>query len=269
MIEPFTIGELRGIFDELERYRGNAPRRRRTLSALQSGTFDMVARELALVSRGPSGRRTLELLTSLEFAHTGLRDLRAIAERVQVGSEGERSGFEMDGLVRLAKLDPNAVLMTIVALRPALERIVVFARPRRDNEDVVPELIAQLCEQLHGPPKPVPAILGELKASLRSSVRHEATIAARNIDIDDVSEPVDPAPGPDEVTRDLLAWMVGEGVISEDDAKVVAWSVVGGESLHSLADELQIPYRTIQSRRLRAIAAMRQHLESDTSGWER
>ena len=269
LMEPITLAELERLRAELDHYRRIEPRRRRRLPQRQAAPFEQVATELELRSKTRSGRATLELLSSYDFAHTELGCLRAVAERLDVGPAGERRGFELDGLLRLTTADPNVVLMVIVALRPALERIVVLVRARRDDDEVVPELLGELCEQLSSGPRPVPELLQGLQVSLRRLVRQRAAAAERQVEVDEEVVLVDRSSGPGDVVDDLLETVVARGVITQGEAQLIVRSTVCGESLQDLAQELHLPYRTLQSRRLRALANLRTYLEVHEAQWLR
>ena len=256
----FTLDEALQIERELVGHRTKRRRRVRAVPACHAQALDLVAQELIVVANTSVGRRTFRWLEDEEFP---LRDASNLAEWAQVldiGPEGERRDFALDLVLRHAKDRRELGLVVIVALRPVLERIVTLVDRYGADEEVSLDLLADLWELMARDGQLVEPMLAELRRLVRHGARarklRRDRTEAWSDDLDVAERGADPA----EIISDHLAQLVRRGVISKDDAEVLVRTEVLGERLAEVAAERGVPYKTLQSQRLRMTKVAARHL---------
>jgi len=235
------------------------------LSALQSAQLDEVEHELRVVAGTTKGRRAFDgfrwdLATQLSCAN-----LYELAQNLRCGPEGECRSLGFYWLLMNYHESQELTLVALVALRPALERLLSLIDPSGRDEDVVADLLAAFAGLPVIEEIDVPAFLADLQRVGRRGIRHRAVFRAHDI-VNDSDVDLNVGELPKELGIDaeaLIDTLLRNGVLSCDDAEVLLRSHISGESLRDLARERHVPYKTLQSQRLRCEKALRGHLRRE------
>jgi len=249
---------------EIERQMDGRHRRAHKSFAVHLAPLELVTHELRVVARTSVGLRAFESISWEAIDTSGCSNLVELAAKLRCGPEGEGRDISLPALLHISHQCRPLALTAFVAMRPALERTLSLIDPRGGDEEAGEDLVREFFVMV-GPSSPLlHEFLTELHRRTRASVRRrrrkrerdrerEVELETPHLDLVSGGDPADS-------TGDVLARLVACGVVSHDDAELLVRTHVLGESLSVIALESHVPYRTLQSQRLRAEAAIRGHL---------
>ena len=255
---------------EIERQIDGRHRRTHKPFAVHLAPLELITHELHVVSRTSLGRRAFDGVTWDAIDTSGCSNLEELAAKLRCGPEGEGRDISLPALLHISHQCRPLALTAFVAMRPALERMLSLIDPRGRDEEAGEDLVREFFVMV-GPSSPLlHEFLIELHRRTRASVRRrrrkrerdrerEVELEAPHLELVSGGDPADS-------TGDVLARLVACGVVSHDDAELLVRTHVLGQSLLALACERDVPYRTLQSQRLRAEAAIRGHLRRAGDG---
>jgi DNA-directed RNA polymerase specialized sigma24 family protein len=233
--------------------------------ALHHLTLDLDRR-----SSAPEGRRALR-----RFASHGIDVGTATTIGELVASchdrhraQGRDPATLLDGLLGLARSDPDAALCALVALRPALYRIAGrVSSPRPADDDAIAEVVAIAWAVVRELERSDPVthfeVIGTTWTRARTTLRRHATHALHE---EPISKRWDAPAAPSEPTdtvEPLLERAIAMGTLTRQDAELIALTRAGDASLEELALRLGVVRGTLLRRRSRAEAALHAGLRSD------
>ena len=243
----FTNRQLR----EIDRQMEGRPRRIRRLARSHANVLDEIERSLVAVSRTSRGRTTFVRVPA-HMVDPRCQNLADFARASRCGPEGENFSVGLAWCLRHARGDEALLLTALVAMRPALERTLTLVDLAGTDEFVMSDLLADLLSQLPLMTTDLAGLVRERKSTSRRELRQ------RRFPVDDAPTLAFPS---DETTNrrysgptvaQMMDAATQAGVITEDDASVLTRTYVDGESLHALAAQLHVPYKTLQGRRWRS-----------------
>ncbi len=247
---------------EIERQIDGRPRQVKRLSTLQRTTFDQVDRELAVVAQTTLGRRAFEVVRFDLMSEFSCTNLQELAQKLRCGPEGECYSLGFFWLLSVAHERPEFALCAAVTLRPALERIVTLVDPSGRDEDIVSDLLTAFYRSLPITTFKTRDYLVTLQKGVRREVRRRVAQRKRDSVVDAQLDPETPEsfdnPGSDlfGVIEEVRAL----GLLTHEEIELIVCTHVDGVSLHDLAIERNVPYKTLQSQRRRAESVLRGHL---------
>jgi hypothetical protein len=256
--DGFTRKQMR----EIERQEEGLPRRALPTNPAHNRVLDSLAQDLALTSQSSKGRRILRGLEADAVDTLGCETLSELADRIQVGPEGEADTIALDHIAWVMGEDPDRRLLVTVALRPALNRILSLASAKAPDDEAVYDLIAELHALYGSGEVRLEPLLIELRLSVRRIVDRRRRAARRVTSAEVPDEIVDPDPesDPSSSAMVLLDDALRAQVIDEREHALVVLALVEQRSLQELSGELDAPYRTLQSQLLRAKKKLAGHL---------
>lgn len=242
-------------------YLGPMPR---TTNPLQ-----LLTKELETRSASPGGRRALERIRGSGIDVGGATSMSELVARCHAHSqEAERSsGAVVDGLLAAARSDPDAAVCVLVALRPALLRVARRVCGGDPDEDELAEVVAIAWEEICSPAGPLGAsrVVAATWTRSRSVLRRRTDLAAREAPHPDGLDALDRTHDSDVEGDGTLSTAIAKGVVSTQDAALIALTRVGGVRIAELARQRGVSASTLSTRRLRAEAAIRRHLTDGAS----
>jgi hypothetical protein len=258
IVDPDAHEFTRRQRHEIERQLSGTWKKVRRNAPAHARLFDLLVADLAARSRTSEGRSVFNAI-NLEFFDSTSFDLASFANELSTGPQGERCTPLFFQALYARCSDPLVIQLALVAHRRAFERIVHFIDPSGRNEDAVAELFAQATAMMVAG-QWSENFLAELTVATRRQVRHQSRHASHEIELSENVDVVTAEANGTLFSDDLLASWVICGIISEFDAEVINCTRVHGESLRDLANELCVPYKTLQSQRLRAERAVAGYL---------
>jgi hypothetical protein len=182
----------------------------------------------------------------------------ALTRYLRRSSPGEREDAVLRALLARAREDPLAAQLVLVRLLPGLKaragRILIDADER---EELWSLLLAIAWERIRDyPTERLPRhiaanlILSAARDALRArgKEREQSRCLAEELPAPPL---VDPTQGASNVYR-ALAEAVEASAVSREDARLIALTRLGGESLVALARAAAVPYDVLRVRRARA-----------------
>ena len=218
--------------------------------------------ELRGKSNTPSGRRALRRLAAAGIDvgdATSLQDLVDLYHADAL-SKGGRAKAMLEGLLGLAPDDPDAALVALVALRPALNWVASRVYGRHPTDDDFAEVVAHAWEAIiDSPPKRGPKaryVVMVARNRTRTAQRRRAIAPVARDQLDDRREAntqADPAERPEPI----LACAVRMQVLSHRDAELIVLTRVVGIPLGVLIHDYGCTESALYRRRQRAESALR------------
>jgi hypothetical protein len=257
----FTAKQRRDI----ERQIDGRPRQVKKTSPLHKACLDQIAHELAVISPTSRGRRAFDAFRFDLVTEFTCSNLVELATKLRCGPEGEFPSVGFLWLLHEAHERPEYALAVLVALRPALERILTFLDPSGRDEDAGADLLAAFYGLLPIENYEPRVFLLELQKTARRDVRHRATLRERDAQCDGELD-LNVSGTDDDFGHDLerlVDRLVRDGVVSIEDAELVVRSLADNEGLRDLALERGVPYKTLQSQRLRCENVIRGYLRRE------
>jgi DNA-directed RNA polymerase specialized sigma24 family protein len=224
----------------------------------------LLTRELASRSASPTGRRAMNRFrdAGIELGHaTSLVDLVAWCHAIPTAEDND-SGATLEGLLVLAPTDPDAALVALVSLRPALCRIITrVCGQGLADDDAVAEVVTTaweaICDPTLGEGLRMRRIVLATWIRARSQRRRQLNLAAQDEPLDEEWDRVLVGSDPADDQGRMLELAVRRGTITPDEAAVIALTRVGGATVSELAASKGVPAFTIFSIRRRAEAKIR------------
>ena len=231
--------------------------------------------ELALRSRGRSGQQIMLGLRLLEIdcldASAPLDLVEALHAREEASADDRQTAHQIvDDLIGLATCEEDAGLIALVALEPALKRLISRASCSSPlAAEIVDDLSTIAWESLRlagAAPRGcrVSALLYAAATRIRTSARRRQLELERSEElnefVDVVDASLDPANGLLGSERSILAGAVNDGVITILDAELIEHTRIDGACLLELAGGDRSVYLRLHRQRLQAEAALRRHL---------
>ena len=179
----------------------------------------------------------------------------------------EHAEAVVDGLLTAARCDPDAAVCALVALRPALLRIARRVCGGDPDEDELAEVVAIAWEEICGAAGPLGAsrVVAATWTRSRSVLRRQTDRSAREAVCAEGLEPFGSTRAPDGEGDGTLSMAIRQGVVSRQDAALIALTRIGGVRIAEIARQRGVPAATLSSRRRRAEAAIRRHLDEGSS----
>jgi DNA-directed RNA polymerase specialized sigma24 family protein len=236
----------------------------RTTNPLQLLTIELETR-----SASPGGREALERIraSGVEVgATTSMSELVAQCHQPAPESEGSSQAV-VEGLLAAARSDPDAAVCVLVALRPALLRIARRVCGGDPDEDELAEVVAIAWEEICGDAgsRGANRVVTATWTRSRSVLRRRIDQAAREAPHSDGLEALDRTHDLDVEGDGTLSTAIAKGVVSTQDAALIALTRVDGVRIAELARQRGVSASTLSTRRLRAEAAIRRHLTDGAS----
>jgi DNA-directed RNA polymerase specialized sigma24 family protein len=231
--------------------------------------LQLLTLELETRSASPSGRRAMDRIRMSGVdvgTTTTMAELVAGCHEAEPGGE-DRTPRVVDALLAAARNDPDAAVCALVALRPALLRIARRVCGGDPDEDELAEVVAIAWEEICGDAGSLGAtrVVAATWTRSRSVLRRRSDRAAREATRADGLDAVGRTHDPDVGGDGTLSMAVAKGVVSPQDAALIALTRVGGVRIVELARQRGVSASTLSTRRLRAEAAIRRHLTDGTS----
>jgi hypothetical protein len=257
----FSVKERR----EIERQIDGRPRRVKRLSTLHRSALDQVTHELAVVAHTTLGRRAFDAVRFDLITEFSCSNLEELSQQLRCGPEGECYSLGLFWLLSVAHERREFALCAAVALRPAFERIVTLSDPSGRDEDLVCDLLAAFYGSLPITTHNTREYLIHLHNEVRSEVRRRKALTKRDSVVDTQIDPETPERRevPTFDLRTVIAEVVRQGLLTNDEIELVVRTQVDGEKLHDLAVERNILYKTLQSQRRRAELVLRGFLSRE------
>jgi DNA-directed RNA polymerase specialized sigma24 family protein len=227
----------------------------------------LLTQELSRRSGDRLGRQALERFEAagieLFGAGTFTELVRIFHQRAALSEGTERS---LDALVALAPDDPDATLVVLVALRPALYRIA--HRNQSSNasleevlEDVVLFAWESTLEAAEDPPgKRISTIIRSTATKTRTVHRRWGRQQSRVDPLDKGLELIDSSPCFEPWPEEPLLRALDAGVLSPVDVELIRLTRINDVELSEVADRLAVPYDRLQKQRRRAESALKTYL---------
>jgi DNA-directed RNA polymerase specialized sigma24 family protein len=175
----------------------------------------------------------------------------------------------LDALVALAPDDPDATLVVLVALRPALYRIVQRNRSSSASleeilEDVVLFAWESALEAAGDPPgRRISAIIRSTATKTRTVHRRTHRHESHADPLDAELELIDPSSCLEPWPEEPLVRALDAGVLSWADVELIRLTRINDIELSEIALRLAVPYDRLQKQRLRAESALRTYLGAE------
>ena len=252
---------------EIERQIDGRPRRVKSVAPRHRAFLDQIDQELAVTSRTTLARRAFDAVCfdlMDDFSGTNLAEL---AQSLRCGPEGEYPCWGFLWLLKCAHERREFALCAAVALRPAFERILNLVDPAGRDEDAAADLLAAFYNSLPITTFDTDKYLVTLQNEVRRSVRRRNeqqrrdSVLAGEVDPDTTDE----SESPPFDLETVIERVVREFVLTVAETELIVRTQVDSESLRELCIERNVPYKTLQSQRLRAEKTQRGYLSRE--GW--
>jgi hypothetical protein len=238
--------------------------RTRTTNPLQLLTAELEAR-----SASPGGRRAMDRIRASGVDVGTTASMAGLVARChEPAPEGKEPPETLaDSLLAAARRDPDAAVCALVALRPALLRIARRVCGGDPDEDELAEVVTIAWEEICGPAGVLGAnrVVAATWTRSRSVLRRRTDRAAREDPQADGLETIASTPAPGGGGDGTLSTAVAQGIVSRQDAALIALTRIGGVRIAELARQRGVSAATLSSRRRRAEAAIRRHLTQESS----
>jgi hypothetical protein len=226
------------------------------------GPFEELREHLGAVAWAPAAHRLSERLAQSGLCVGASTDLVAVVELYRVNRA--RRAVLVECLASWAPRDELAALVLIDVLRPQLEAMAGRLARRLghpDSSEAEGDVLGAACETLTR--RPPPGRCERLEAVWSAARR--ATCLRRTV-ADPLPERFDMAAPEEAVPLErwpgLLDRAAAAGVVSHEEAVLIARTRVDGEPLRRLARDLGRPYDALRMERRRAEAALRSYAAS-------
>jgi DNA-directed RNA polymerase specialized sigma24 family protein len=236
-------------------------------------TTDPMALLTQELSRRSGDRLGHQALERFEAAGIELFGAGTLVELVhnfhQRSASPEETARSLDQLVALAPDDPDATLVVLVALRPALYRIV--QRNQSSNasleevlEDVVIFAWESALEAADDPPgKRISKIIRSTATKTRTVHRRWGRQQSRIGPLDDELELIDSSAYLEPWPEEPLLRALDAGVLSSADVELIRLTRINDVELSEVAHRLAVPYDRLQKQRRRAESTLKTYLEAE------
>ena len=238
----------------VERAMDGLPRKTRRLAKVHQASFERFDAQLRSRARGAAARAAFAALPAILHELCPATDLYDLATTYHCGPDGERHALPLQVVLHSATESPTMMLCAVVMLRPGLEHVVSLLDPLGADEGAVDVLLGELCHLLPTNDDDVPALLRSLTSRTRRHTRphtQRSSVGVTSSPLDDALEVPAPSADPAEIVGDLLVRLLAAGVLSDAEAELLVRTHVLGESLRDIADEMGVPYKTLQGQRWR------------------
>jgi hypothetical protein len=222
-------------------------------SAAHNRPLSLLRASLRADSSTREGRRLFERANMAGFGFRATT-LAELAEETAVGPECE--GLSAAYFAAAVQVSPTSIGRTfaLVGIHRPLLRVARLCDPAGRDEEVMGEAITAALEMLdeglwHGGRR---EFMKELGSRTRDQVRYRRHDGVHEDELTEETNPAMPSADPAETISDLVAWLCSQGVVSDLEAELMVRTHIWGERLDDVAHELGVPYRTLQSQRLRA-----------------
>ena len=243
---------------EVERLLAQVHKKVRRTSVPHAKIFNSLAQDIATHSPTTQGRRVFDAI-NVEFFEFASHNLAELVGELSCGPEGERWPPEFFQLLYRRCSDPLVIVVALVANRRPLERIARFVDPRGHSEEAMVELIAEATSMLIAEQWDE-ELFTHLALNTRRRVRSLTRHFERECELDAVHDRAAVDVESTLIADDLLAEWTKLGIVTEFESLLIRRTRINGESLRDMAEELAVPYKTLQSQRLRAEKLLAGHL---------
>ena len=238
----------------VERAMDGLPRKTRRLAKVHQASFERFDAQLRSRACGAAARAAFAALPAILHELCPATDLYDLATTYHCGPDGERHALPLQVVLHSATESPTMMLCAMVMLRPGLEHVVSLLDPLGADDGAVDVLLGELCHLLPTSDDDVPALLRSLTSRTRRHTRphtQRSSVGVTSSPLDDALEVPAPSADPAEIVGDLLLRLLEAGVLSDAEAELLVRTHVLGENLKDIADEVGVPYKTLQGQRWR------------------
>jgi hypothetical protein len=238
--------------------------------------FGELEAHLALRSRGAAGRSAMAALAAAGIETTGAGDPLELALGCHNPSchhpgAGGSASVTVSKLIAIARGDEVALLCVLVALRPALVKMVRrVERSGTPGPEPASVVLAAATEAiLTGRAVTAREVVARTWTIARSAARRERRFAERHrptAELPEVVDVVDPGPPAGERVPAVLEDAVALGVLGVTDAVLVHQTRVLGRPLVTVAREWGTTRAALDSARRRAEGSLRSMLAGQGEG---